>query len=407
MTASNSAEAGPMTEQRRTISAPVRLVAIGIVALYLHALLWQLRPPDMASWQEPWLAHIVHYGAIGAFAHPFSNYTPAYLYLLAVASLADGLIAPMSIVKTLSVAGTLFMAFASADLLRAMGGRAAGAAVLLVLPSAIINAAYLGQCDALWVGACILAVSAMIGGRTLSSVVWCGVALAFKAQAAFIAPFIMGALWGRQVPWWQWLAPPVVFVGSMVPAWLAGWPAADLLMVYPLQAAHYDFPGKLANPWIAAQLFAPHTTQPWFVVGYAAALAAAGAIAVSASASVHNKRALLALAMLSALALPFFLPKMLERYYFLADVLGLVLAISFRTRLAVFIAVMIQLASILSHLSYMFWYERPFPTLIGALCAALALVATAYLAVREGAAWTPVGRRNLNSRPLNKSPART
>ncbi|MEO8456112.1 MAG: hypothetical protein ABI454_13230 [Sphingomicrobium sp.] len=374
-------------EPKTLLTPPVQLAAIAAMALYLHAICWWMRPPDMGIFLEPWLAHIVHYGPLEAFSHPFSNYEPAYLYLLAALSLAHGLIAPMYLIKALSIAGTGFLTIAVADLLKACGSEAKHALFVLILPTAIINAALLGQCDALWGGSCVLAVAAMIRGRTVQSLVWCGVAFAFKAQAAFIAPFIVGGLVGRRAPLWQWTIPLVVFVASLMPAWLLGWPLSKLLTVYPGQASAVYFPGKLANPWMAGTMFAKEAARGYFVFGYAAALATAVAIAALTSTSVRNSRAMLTLSVLSATALPFLLPKMLERYFFLADVLSLALALSLRNRTATFAAIAIQLASLLSLLTYIYWFYTPFPTLIGAFFSTAALAATLVLVRQSGARW--------------------
>ena len=66
-----------------SISWPVALAAIGALALYLHSVFWWTEPRDLSLFLKPWFDHLVRYGPVGAFAHPFSNYTPAYLYLLA------------------------------------------------------------------------------------------------------------------------------------------------------------------------------------------------------------------------------------------------------------------------------------------------------------------------------------
>ena len=356
-----------------------------VLALCAHALYWSTRPPDMSIFLEPWLAHIVHYGPIGAFGHPFSNYEPAYLYLLAAASLAHGLLAPMTIIKLLSVAGSLFLTFAAADLLKALGAPARLAVFTLVLPTVIINAALLGQCDALWGGACVLALAGMMRGETVRSLVWCGLAIAFKSQAAFIAPVIIGAMIGRRAPLWQWAIPPAAFLATLVPAWLAGWPLGKLLMVYPGQAALVEFPGKLGNPWMFATIFADQASRSYFFVGYVAAIAAAIMVAVLAARSTKDRKALLLLALVSATALPFLLPKMLERYYFLADVLSLVLALSAGTRPTIRIAIAVQLASLISLLTYIYSYHWPYPALAGAAFAAAALAGTISLLGKDEA----------------------
>src|SRR3954452_15575783 len=227
------------------VSPQLQVGAIIALAAIARMMFWAVRPPDMSIFLEPWFAHIVHYGPIGAFAHPFSNYEPAYLYVLAASSLLHGVLTPMTIIKLLSVLGTLVLAFALADLLEAAGREGKSALLALLLPTIVINDALLGQCDALWSGSCLFALAAMMRGKTLRAMIWCGVAIAFKSQAAFIAPAMIGAMIGRRAPWWQWLVPAAVFLGSLVPAWLLGWPLVKLLTVYVDQAAWDQIPGRL------------------------------------------------------------------------------------------------------------------------------------------------------------------
>jgi Gpi18-like mannosyltransferase len=275
-----------------------------------------------------------------------------------------------------SLAGTAFLAVAFADLLKAVGAPARRALALLVLPTVVLNGPLLGQCDALWSGACIFAIAMMIRDRTAASLAWCGVAIAFKAQSVFIAPFILGAVVKRRAPLWQWAIPGLVYAAMMIPAWLAGWPAADLFTVYLRQAGEYDFSGRLATPWVWVGVTIHDAASNFYFIGYSAAVAAAAGIAYL---SYRAKReAMLPVALLSAIAVPFILPRMHERYFFLADVLSLALALSLRSRMAITAAVGIQFASLASLLSYFFlvFYVRPFPTLVGSLFAAAALIAT-------------------------------
>lgn len=367
---------------------PTRLEVLALLglAVFERVVCWHQRPPDLGIFLEPWFAHIVRYGPIQAFAHPFSNYEPAYLYLLAVGSLAHQLLSPMTIIKILSVAGTLFMAAGFADLLKAVGVDRRGALLLLVLPSVAINDALLAQCDALWAGSCMLALAAIIRGKTLKSMIWCGIAIAFKAQAAFIAPVIIGAMIGRKAPRWQWTVPAVVFLATLVPPWLLGWPGAKLLTVYLNQASIDHLAGRLANPWMLGTMFGEETARQWFVLGYVAAIAAASTIAALAARNARDPKLLVLLAALAGTALPFLLPKMLERYYFLGDVMTLAVALSFRNRPASFAVRAVQLASILTHFTYLYFFYNPWPTLVGAVFAAAGLAAMCMLAAPSFAA---------------------
>jgi Gpi18-like mannosyltransferase len=371
-------------ESGQVLSSRVSIAAILAFAVLSRAVYWNQRPPDMRIFLEPWMNHIVHYGPIAAFGHPFSNYEPAYLYLLALGSLAHGFLATMTIIKILSVAGSVFLTFALADLLKAAGVQARAALLALVLPSVVINDALLGQCDALWAGACIFALGAMIRGQTVSSLVWCGVAISFKALAVFIAPVIIGALIGRRAPLWQWGIPAVAFLATLLLPWLLGWPAYELLTVYLGQATIEPLiAGRLGNPWMLMTIFADAQARHFYWIGLGAALGAGMIIGALAKRGWRDPQFLILLAALSGTVLPFLLPKMLERYYFLGDVMTLALALTLRNRNATIAVLAVQMASILSHMTYLYSFEHPWPSLIGAVAAAVGIVAMCSLAARN------------------------
>jgi Gpi18-like mannosyltransferase len=399
MSAHQRIEAAPVTATRAGIGWPLGFAVVAAAALYFYCLCWATVPPDMTLFLFPWYDHILEHGPVGAFAQPFSNYTPPYLYLLAAASLAKGVLAPLGVIKALSVAGTAFLAFAVADLLKALGADARRAVLVFVLPTLLLNAALLGQCDALWTGACVFATAAMIRGRTVAALIWCGVAIAFKAQAAFLAPFIIGALIGRRAPPWQWVIPPAVFAAAMLPAWLAGWPASNLALIYLRQVEHFDFPGNLANPWLWGTEFAPGAAQSVYWLGYAGASATAIALAALTANAVRKPRAMMLLALLSSLALPFLLPKMHERYLFLADVLALALALAARTRTTAVIAVAVQLTSLSALASYI--YNWATPALAGSAIGAIALFAICQEARAGGVRWPAITSRAALPRPAS------
>lgn len=356
------------------------MLALVAVAILERVVCWNQRPPDMGIFLEPWFAHIVRYGPVQAFAHPFSNYEPAYLYVLAIGSLFHAWLAPMFIIKTLSVLGTLFMAFAFADLLKAAGAERRGAFLLLVLPTVAINDALLAQCDALWVGCCMLGLAATIRGRTLHTMIWCGLAVALKLQAAFMAPVIIGAMIGQRAPLRHWIVPGLVFLATLVPPWLLGWPAWRLLTVYMHQATVDQLVGRLANPWMFGTMYAPEFAAHWFIAGYIAAGAAAVVIAALAARNPRDPKLLILLGALAGTALPFLLPKMLERYYFLGDVMTLALALTWINRPSAIAVRAIQIASILTHFTYIYFFYDPWPTLVGCFFAIAGLAAMGMLA---------------------------
>jgi Gpi18-like mannosyltransferase len=340
-------------------AAPVRsrrlwLDALIVVAIY--AFLWPKVTRDMSDTLVPWLDHILVHGQIGAFAIPFSNYDPPYLYLMALFSPLVAVMSKVSVIKSLSIVATLGLALAGRQLLQSAGHGQQPDAILrlLLLPSVVLNAPALGQCDAIWSAACVMAVVCAIDRKAVPMLVWFGIGVAFKAQAIFLAPFVLLRLLQLRTPLRLWGLPVLVFALAMVPAALAGWPVADLATIYLRQAEwNPAFISTAANPWAVVQLLAPVAGTHWFWLGNVAA-----AVAGLAYVAAHRRREsdaadLLALALLSACLMPFLLPKMHERFFFLADVLAFLLWIVRHDRRSMLIFFLVQGASVLALIGMM------------------------------------------------------
>ncbi len=329
------------------LPSPRVSLALGLVC---YALLWPVQTFDMREFLIPWMEHIQTAGPLAAFATPFSNYTPLYLYLMAAASPLAELLTITGTVKLLSALGTLWLAWATWRLLRATGiiAPSRAAALVVILPSTMLNAAFFGQCDALWAAPCLLAVAAAIERRTGAMMLWCGIAFAFKLQAVFLGPFALAVLIGQRAPWRHWLIPPAVYAAAMLPAWLAGWPAMDLATVYLRQAGHFDALSMNApNIWQLAQGIA------WRPMLHLQPLAFAAAALASLAYLLRFARSggmpdMIAAALLSTLMLPGLLPRMHERYFFLADILAFSLAFVWRSRDGWYIFAAVQAGSVLA-----------------------------------------------------------
>jgi Gpi18-like mannosyltransferase len=348
-------------------------VLAGLLALSLlaHWLFFPLITTDMSTYNVPWLHHIVTYGRLAGFAHPFANYTPPYLYLLSAASLFYPTIPALALVKLIGVGANIALAVALARLARMLGiaTPARFGAIALVLPSVVINAALLGQCDALWAAPLVMALACAVERRHLTMLLWCGVAMGFKLQAGLAAPFFLGLVLARRVPVWQWLAAPAALVALMLPALALGWPLADLIAIYPRQSAWFpDLARNAPNIWsIVQQLHGIDGTALVPFAYLAAAAAAAAFIMRMLRVSIDGSQLVLA-ALLATLLMAGLLPKMHDRYFFLADVLALAYAATAQSRCGWRIFVLVELGSTLALFAYLSGIEG-FAAIGGALMA--------------------------------------
>jgi Gpi18-like mannosyltransferase len=243
----------------------------------------------------------------------------------------------------------------------------------MILPTVLMNGAWWGQCDAFYAGFTILALAELMRGRTAWAMLAFGAALAFKVQVIFMAPVCIALLLRRRIHWAQVAMPILAFAAWMVPAWLAGRPAWSLATIYLNQGSFYHQLSKSApNPWEYIEFFHLLSYQNGVLLGSMLALICTLALAFLGYRWLRlDRHDLLVLATASALVLPFVLPKMHNRYFFLADVFSYMLAVVEPSRARKELAICMQCGSGLAYAQYLF--HLPGTAALGALFVARAI----------------------------------
>jgi Gpi18-like mannosyltransferase len=212
-----------------------------------------------------------------------------------------------------------------------------------------MNSSVWAQCDAIYVAFVLFSFYAALKDRRIAMWLLWGVAIAFKLQATFFLPVLI-YLWlaSKKSRIYDPLLALIPFVLGLLPPLLAGQPIDSVLSVYVVQGVTY--PHLSAN---AASIFGLYPFGPagFIPVGRLVAIAAVGSLLVFALLKMkmdRQKSALLAFATVSVLLLPFLLPQMHERYFYLAEIFSLLLAcLSVRM---VWVAAAIQFASAITYL---------------------------------------------------------
>ena len=328
-------------------------ILIGLLVFAVHSVPFiRYYPGDAHQYLIPWYQHIIDEGRLRVFSRPFSNYTPPYLYLLSLASLLDGWIKPLIVIKLLSCVGAAWMAYAVWRLLSALHSRWApeGALGSVLLPSIVLNVSFFGQADTFWIAPCTLAMAAAVERRSAAVAAWSGVAFAFKAQAVFFAPFCLYFFLTNRPPRQYWIIPPAIYLIAMMPAWMIGWPAWDLATVYLRQAQWQPELGGIfisngASWWTIYGALFPRLALETFWFGYLTAAIAVALYVWLLSNRRLSPKQLVAAAALSSAGLPFLLPGMHERFFLLADILTYCLALAEPKRKTIAAALLMQCAS--------------------------------------------------------------
>ncbi len=299
---------------------PPLLLVLGLGLRWLGLPLVSL---DMSVYLFGWYDTLAAKG-FSAFREAFSNYTPPYLYLLALAALTRGLLAKVTAIKLIAILFDLLNVFLIYRLIRLKYPSgpipALGAAGFFLLPTVILNSAWWGQADSIYTCFLLACLYFLLLGRPLPAMLALGLSFSFKAQAVFFAPFILLLLLRKKIPWTYLLLVPAVYLMMMIPAALAGRPWPDLLTIYLGQAGDYRSLSKNAPNLYA---FLPDAWyQPLLIVGLvlAAVLILLWVVFYFKRIRVLDQPILLLMAFISVALVPFLLPKMHDRYFYPADV---------------------------------------------------------------------------------------
>ena len=302
------------------------LLPIGL-ALFLRSVLLPHATLDYQNFLAHWVEHF-RQGGLAALKDPVGNYNVPYLYMLALLPALP--FSDLYGIKLFSILFDVLLAWGALRLVKCLtqDKRAPLLAfsVLLLLPTVILNGACWGQCDSVWAALCVLALAAALEDRPWRSLALLGLSFAFKLQAIFILPLWL-ALWlGGRVKFKHLFAFPAAFGLSMVPALLAGKPIGDILGVYIGQTTdsvgwgtlNYNSPSFFSLIPYGTE-FRPLTAKFAIVLAFLF-MAVVLCLLLRRRKYLSNAAYVLAGAALS-LGVPFFLPYMHERYFFLGGVL--------------------------------------------------------------------------------------
>lgn len=307
---------------------------------------------DAGEFLLPWYAHAREHG-IASLGHVFTNYTPAYTYLLIAATAFDGLAPPLALVKAISFGFELGSALLAARLAHLLEPRPRAAALAFaavwLAPSVLHNGAFWGQADSIWTFFLLASLLAFCRDRHATGMILFAVAVAVKAQAVFLGPVVLGLVLRRAVSGLWLAAIPAVYLALALPTLLLGRSLSSVATVYLDQGATFRrLSSNAANLW----LFVPDGLYgPGVAVGIAVAALAGLALSIGIARAPETRPETLVLASAACLLLmPFLLPKMHERYFYAFEILALVLACARPGFWPV--AILAQVTSLLAYLPF-------------------------------------------------------
>lgn len=313
----------------------VMLLPIG-AAMLVRALCLDYAGSDYNNFLSHWYAFFQENGGFQAIAKAVGDYNVPYLYFMAFISYLS--IPDLYLIKLFSLVFDVILAWGCLRLVRSLtrerqGSRAPliafGAA--LFLPTVVLNGAFWGQCDGIYGALCIHAAALLLEGKNKTSVALMAIAFSFKLQAIFVLP-LWGVLWlAGKVKFRELWVFPLTYLITVVPAVLLGKPIGDVFGVYFNQMGEY--PQLVLNAPSIYQII-PYGAQVNEGAASTLGIAAAGVLVLALLGlglllrDGLDRKLAMSMAVVLCIGVPFLLPRMHERYFFLADVFTLCWACS-------------------------------------------------------------------------------
>lgn len=364
-----------LIERKYIQSYAVALIFASVISLALRLSLFDFQSGDYTGFLQPWINFIKSHG-IMSFKYNFSDHTPLYTYFLGI--LAVFPIPALYAIKILSIMFDFALAFFVFLIVKKKYKKnnlipALSFITVLFAPTILLNSAYWGQNDVIYTCFLVASVYFLIENKHLASLILYGIAFSLKLQAIFLLPLFAILFLKNRIKFSYFLAVPLVYFATLIPAGLIGRPFKDLLLIYWQQSKNYNFLTLNAPSfyqWISQNQF-----DLFYPIGILLAIAIILIFILAGSQIIKKikENQIIKIALLSVALIPFLLPKMHERYFFPADVFSIIFAFYFPKFF--FLPVAMQIASFLSYGPFL-WGKHPnFPLLSLAVLAIIAIVA--------------------------------
>ena len=313
---------------------------------------------DYQDWIRVWVNALRENGAWKGLGRAIwsCNYNVPYLYFLALISKSD--IYDLYLVKLTSILFDVLLAFFTMHLVslfhESPARRLTAFIGVLWLPTVFLNGAVWGQCDVIYASFAVLGVYLALSDHPWGSVAAIAVSISFKLQGIFLLPTYFAFFIGRKMDFRHFFLFPAVYILTILPAVFAGRSFWELITLY------YNNTGSIGDGlnYNSSSMYALFDFSAFS--GDAASrvgilLAAFFCIAVYIWLFLRRDeitdRTLLGVCVLFCAAIPFLLPHMHDRYFFMADVLTFALAVISTSMSAA--PVLVSFGSLLGYHAYL------------------------------------------------------
>jgi Gpi18-like mannosyltransferase len=307
------------------------LLIVSALAVFLRASNFEFESNDYRTFLSAWYVALQEAGGFEGIGTVYGDYTPLYMYVLAFMTYL-----PLSDLYSIKIFSCIFdfiLAVYVGLIVRRLRGTdlsfCIGYTLTLILPNVFLNSAVWAQCDGVFTAFIVMSLYYIMQGKDIPAMILYGFAWSFKLQSVFFLPVVILAALKKKIRWQSLFLVAGVYFLCGLPAVFAGMSFGDAYGVYFNQMGEYSSltmnTPNLYN-WVTGLT---EVDLDGFGKGAVAIAVCAVAIAMlplyRKQYRTDDDRLWLTMAAFFAAMMPFVMPHMHERYWYLSDIFALCL----------------------------------------------------------------------------------
>ena len=267
-------------------------------------------------------------------------------------------------------------------------------AVVLCSLTVVLNSAFWGQCDSMYVSLILFALYCTMKERHIAAFILLGVSLAFKLQMIFILPlYLYYYVSVKKVSILHFFLIPLTDIVMCLPAVFCGRPIADIINIYVGQTDYgkqiqMNYPNLYAFMCDGRKVEYYYLLKPMTIVLTMGILAAGLLLVLYRRVDLSKPEKLMMTGIWTSFTCLMFLSSMHERYSYLLD--ALLMVYFFMTKKHPFVAVTASLISLRGYCYYLFGNYEALTLAQTAVVNTALYVYVTFLIVRETVMDLPV-----------------
>ena len=297
-------------------------IFIIILVILIKFLFLDIKSPDYNTFLSKWFDKIIELRNVDALKHTIGDYPDSYMFILILGTYITR--NSVLYIKIVSIIFDFVIFIFGYKIIKNFDKDLAikKSWILLIIPGIIVNSAVLGQCDSIFSAFILIFIYYILKGKNKLALLFLGISFSFKLQALFVAPILIYLLYTKKIKMFDIIFILIGFIIPFIPSIVYGKGLIENIKILLFQTSEYNYFVK-SCPNIYS-LFCLNYMEINVILKYILSLIViiiSVIICLNKTSCKYSDKVFLKKLTLLSLIVPFLLPSMHDRYFYLANIL--------------------------------------------------------------------------------------